>query len=54
MCKTASGEYEAAIDLISLGVANRLPIILYLPIDPFLLPLHSDVRFQELMVSILK
>jgi TolB-like protein/class 3 adenylate cyclase/AraC-like DNA-binding protein len=53
LCRTMTGEHEAAINLIELGVNTRLPMMVYLSIEPILNPLHSIPRFHELMGQIL-
>lgn len=44
LCKVVMGDHKAAIDLIETGVKNKLPMILYLNIEPLLKPLGKDVR----------
>jgi AraC-like DNA-binding protein len=53
LCQTMMGKYDAAIKLIEQGIAYRLPMMVYLNVEPLLKPLHSMARFQELMHQIL-
>ncbi|MFT4667722.1 MAG: adenylate cyclase [Polaribacter sp.] len=53
LCQTILGNQEAAIQLIEQGQGYRLPMMVYLSIEPFLKPLRSVPRFQELMREVL-
>ena len=53
LCRTMMGEHDAAMDLIEQGIGYRLPMLVYLSIEPILKPLHSIPRFQELMHQVL-
>jgi len=53
LCRTMMGEHDAAMDLIKQGIGYRLPMLVYLSIEPILKPLHSIPRFQELMHQVL-
>jgi adenylate cyclase len=53
LCQTIQGKYEAAIKLIEQGLDYRLPMMVYLSIEPILKPLRSVPRFQELMRQVL-
>ncbi|MBK8504647.1 MAG: helix-turn-helix domain-containing protein [Saprospiraceae bacterium] len=53
LCRTVIGDHDAALDLIEQGVGYRLPMLVYLSIEPILKPLFSNSRFQELMHQIL-
>jgi Tfp pilus assembly protein PilF len=53
LCKTVMGDHEEALRLIEQGVTNRLPMMLYLAIEPMLKPLHTDSRYRELMGRVL-
>jgi tetratricopeptide (TPR) repeat protein len=53
LCKTVMGDHEEAIDLIGQGVTSRLPMMVYLPIEPLLKTLRTNPRFQELMGRVL-
>ena len=44
LCRVVMGDHKAAIDLIETGVKNKLPMILYLNIEPLLKPLGKEVR----------
>ncbi len=52
-CNALLGNYEKSIDFIELGVKNRLPMMVYLYIDPLLKSIRSHARFQSLMKVIL-
>ena len=47
------GNQEAAIKLIEQGINYRLPMMVYLYVEPILKPLRSNPRFQELMRQVL-
>jgi len=47
------GEHDAAMDLIKQGIGYRLPMLVYLSIEPMLKPLFSNSRFQELTHQVL-
>ncbi len=51
--EVASGKKEAAMDWIDKGIQYRLPMMVYLYIDPLLKPLHAYPRFQKQMQQIL-
>jgi tetratricopeptide (TPR) repeat protein len=53
LCKTAVGAHEEALQLIEKGIENRLPMMVYLAIEPTIAPLRAMPRFQELMENIL-
>jgi TolB-like protein/AraC-like DNA-binding protein len=48
LCKTLSGDHEAALDLIEDGIEKHLPLLIYLPVEPVLKPLRSHPRFKEI------
>lgn len=54
LCKTAMQDINGALDLIESAIETRLPMCIYLPVDPFLRPLHGHKRFSQLMDHILK
>ncbi|MFV1884151.1 MAG: helix-turn-helix domain-containing protein [Balneola sp.] len=49
LIETTLGNYEQALDYIEQGISYRLPMLLYLKIDPMLKPLVELTRFKELM-----
>lgn len=53
LCKAASEDDQEVLALVEQGVQYRLPLTVYLYIDPFLKPLRSDERFQNLMRQVL-
>ena len=53
LCQAMLGRKEAAIQLIEQGVAYRLPMMIYICVEPILKPLHSIPRFQALMRQVL-
>ncbi|HZV69188.1 MAG TPA: adenylate/guanylate cyclase domain-containing protein [Saprospiraceae bacterium] len=54
LCKTVLGDHDGAIRLIEEGVKNRLPMMLYVNIEPLLKPLHADTKFRELMSTVIR
>lgn len=54
LCKTAMHDSKGALDLIESAIETRLPMCVYLPVEPFLRPLHAHERFSQLMDRILK
>ncbi len=48
-----AGDEEAAIRYIEKGIEARLPLMVYLHVEPILKPLRSKPRFQKLMKEIL-
>jgi len=52
-CHTMLGKQEAVFKLIEQGIAYRLPMMVYLNIEPILKPLRPSHRFQDLMLQIL-
>ncbi len=54
LCKTAMRDIEGALDLIENAIEIRLPMCVYLPVEPFLYPLHGHKRFAQLMDRILQ
>ncbi len=48
-CQTVMGNHEEALRLMEQGVTNRLPMMLYLPIEPMLKSLHAHPRYQTLV-----
>ncbi len=53
LCQAMLGEEETTLDLIAKGIAYHLPMMVYLPVEPLLKPLHPNPRFQELMRQVL-
>jgi tetratricopeptide (TPR) repeat protein len=53
LCQAMLGNQEAAIKWIEQGVHYRLPMMVYLHVDPILKPLRSNPRFQALMGQVL-
>jgi len=53
LCETMLGNHESALDLIEEGIQKRLPMMVYLPIEPMLKPLHGSDRYQALMKQIM-
>ncbi len=53
LCHTQLGNHEKAISYIEQGVKYRLPLMVYLYVEPLLKPLRTYPRFQELMRTIL-
>jgi adenylate cyclase len=53
LCQTFLDNEEKALNLIEQGVQYRLPMMVYVYVDPILKPLRSNPRFQALMRQIL-
>ncbi len=47
LCRAMQGKNEEALALIERGINAKLPMMIYVFIEPILKPLHSDARFQE-------
>jgi TolB-like protein/class 3 adenylate cyclase/AraC-like DNA-binding protein/Tfp pilus assembly protein PilF len=52
LCNTKLGNYDAALDLIEQGVSYRLPLMVYVNVDPMLKPLRQLPRFRAAMNQI--
>jgi len=52
LCETVSGNYDAAIKYVKDAISMRLPMIVYLKIDPMLKPLYSIPGFNDLLKDI--
>ncbi len=46
---TSLGSYPKALDLLELAYARRDSDLLFVNVDPLLIPLHSNPRFQKLL-----
>jgi len=53
LCRTMMNEHEEALELIKQAISFRLPMLVYLAIEPILRPLRSYAVFQELIQQIL-
>ncbi len=53
LCHAMLGRQEVVLQLIEQGIVYRLPMMVYLPVEPILKPLRPVPRFQELMRQIL-
>jgi len=53
LCKTMIGRHSEAIKLVEQAIVYRLPLLIYLSVEPLLKPLHSVSGFKELMQKIL-
>ncbi|MCR9290324.1 helix-turn-helix domain-containing protein [Saprospiraceae bacterium] len=53
ICQAMLGKKETAFQLIEKGVKNKLPLIIYLYVEPILKFLRPEPRFQELMRQVL-
>jgi tetratricopeptide (TPR) repeat protein len=51
-CHAKLGNYDAALDLIEQGVSYRLPLMVYVDVDPILKPLQKLPRFRTAMQQI--
>lgn len=52
LCETLLGNHEKALDWLEKGVASRLPMMVYLPIEPMLKPLFGYQRYQQIISQI--
>jgi TolB-like protein/class 3 adenylate cyclase/AraC-like DNA-binding protein len=52
-CQALLGNTEETLSLIEKGIEFRLPMLVYLNVEPLLRPLHGSKQFQRLMKSIL-
>ncbi|RMG25660.1 MAG: helix-turn-helix domain-containing protein, partial [Bacteroidetes bacterium] len=52
-CRAIQGQYEQALELAEQGLAYRLPMMVYLFVEPLLRPLHELPRFGQLMQQVL-
>lgn len=53
LCNALLGKTSKTIQLIEQGVASRLPMMIYLFVDPILKPFYNMPRFQELKTEVL-
>ena len=53
LCKAMLGRQEQTLQLIEKGITYRLPMLVYLYVEPILKPLRANARFQELMQQVL-
>lgn len=53
LCQTMLGNHEKALQLFARGIDLHLPMMVYLPVEPILKPLHQDARFSHLVQRIL-
>ncbi len=52
LCLVMAEKYDEALEKIEFGVAKRVPLLLYLSVDPLLKPLHSMHQFQVIKKKI--
>lgn len=50
--KTLMGKFEEACEHIATAISYRLPLLVYMKVDPMLKPLRGLSRFQELMAQL--
>lgn len=53
MCNALLGKIPETISLIEQGIAHRLPMMIYIFVDPILKPLYGMPRFKELRKEVL-
>jgi TolB-like protein/class 3 adenylate cyclase/AraC-like DNA-binding protein/Tfp pilus assembly protein PilF len=53
LCAAVGGRQAEAIGYVERAFAQRLPLLVYLPVEPLLKPLRELPRFRELMQEIL-
>lgn len=49
LIETVSGNIDQALEYVEMAVSYRLPMLMYLNVDPLLKPLFNNERFQELI-----
>ena len=47
------GQKDKALALIGQGIEYRLPLMVYIHVEPMLASLHDNPRFHELMTKVL-
>ena len=52
LCQTSLGNHDKALDWLEKGVDSRLPMMVYLPIEPWLQPLHGHERYHQIISRI--
>lgn len=52
LCNVLLGRKETALQLVEQGFELRLPLLVYLKVEPCLKALHTEPKFQELMQQI--
>lgn len=52
LCETVRGNYDVALQYIEEAISMKLPLLLYLKVDPMLKPLYSIPGFSELLKDI--
>ena len=53
LCHALLDEREATLELIEQGISYRLPMMVYLAVEPILLPLRNEARFKDLMQQVI-
>jgi TolB-like protein/AraC-like DNA-binding protein len=53
LCAAVRHDAKATLDYIEQALEHRLPLLVYLPTEPLLIPLREEPRFRELMQRIL-
>lgn len=53
LCRAMLGQKEETLRLIEQAITHRLPMLVYLYVEPILKPLRSDPRFPQLMQQVL-
>jgi len=49
LLETALGRNNQALDMLEVAYARREPDVIFAPVDPMLIPLHSEPRFARLL-----
>jgi AraC-like DNA-binding protein len=53
LCHTVMGNYDKALAFIKQGLDSRLPMFVYLNVEPILKPLHSRPEYRDIIHKIL-
>ncbi|TNE48610.1 MAG: helix-turn-helix domain-containing protein [Bacteroidetes bacterium] len=53
LCQTVLGRTTETLELIGQAITYRLPLLVYLNVDPILKPLRAEPRFQQYMKQVL-
>lgn len=52
LCHTISGEHKKALEYLKQGATQRLPMMVYLNVEPLIKPLRKYREFREIMANV--